>query len=102
MNRILLALSILSVAANVFLLYRLLDTGVTTTYQSAEVKSLLQQQAELKKLVPLLLKGTSRDTLLDAARQAGLQIMQKETDRLYVGSIEVVFTDGRVSDVNFE
>ena len=102
MNRILLALSILSVAANAFLLYRLLDTGVTTTYQSAEVKSLLQQQAEMKKLAPLLLKGTSRDTLLGAAREAGLQIMQKEPDRLYVGSIEVMFTDGRVSDVNFE
>ena len=102
MNRILLTLSILSVAANAFLLYRLLDTGVTTTYQSAEVKSLLQQQAEMKKLAPLLLKGTSRDTLLGAAREVGLQIIQKEPDRLYIGSIEVVFTDGRVSDVNFE
>lgn len=102
MNRILLTLSILSVAANAFLLYRLFDTGVTTTYQSAEVKSLLQQQAEMKKLVPLLLKGTSRDTLESAARETGLQVMQKERDRVYVGTIEFLFTDGRVGDVNFE
>jgi len=102
MNRIVLALLVLSVAVNAFLLYRLLDTGVTTTYQSAEIKSQLQQQAEMKKLIPLLLKGTSRDTLMGAAREAGLQVMQKEPNRLYIGTIEVLFTDGRVSDVNFE
>lgn len=102
MNRILLTLAILSVAANAFLLYRLLDTGVTTTYQSAEVKSLLQQQAEMKKLSPLLLKGISRDALVVAARDKGLQVIEKEPDRLYVGTIEFLFKDGRVSDVNFE
>lgn len=102
MNRILLTLTILSAAANAFLLYRLLDTGVTTTYQAAEVKSLSQQQAEMKVLSRLLLKGISRDALEDAARETGLQIMQKEPDRVYVGTIEFFFKDGRVSDVNFE
>lgn len=102
MNRNLLTLLILSVAGNAFLLYRLLDTGVTTTYQSAEVKSLLQQQAEIKKLAPLLLKGIPRDTLEDAARKTGLQVMPKESDTLYVGTIEFLFRDGRVNDINFD
>ena len=102
MNRISLAVLILSVAANAFLLYRLLDTGVTTTYQSAEIKSLLQKQADMKKLFPLLQKGTSRDTLSNAAREAGLQVMQKEPDRLYVGTIEFLFTDGRVREMKFD
>jgi hypothetical protein len=102
MNRILLALLILSGVANAFLLYRAVDTGVTTTYQSAEIKSLLQQQVEMKRLMPLLQKGISRDTLVSAAHEARLEIMQKEPNRLYVGTIEYLFTDDRVSDVRFE
>jgi hypothetical protein len=102
MNRSLLILLILSAAANAFFMFRLLDTGVTTTYQSAEIKSLLQQQAEMKKLIPLLQKGTSRDTIVGAAQEAGLEVMQKEPGSLYIGTIEFLFTDGRLSDVKFE
>jgi len=102
MNRSLLILLILSVVANAFLMYRLLDTGVTTTYQSAEIKSLLKQQADMKKLIPLLQKGTSRDTILGAAREAGLEVMQKEPDMLYVGTVEFLFKDGRLSEVKFD
>jgi len=102
MNRTPLMLLVLSMAVNAFLLYRMLDTGITTTYQSAEIKTQLRQQAEMKRLMPLLLKGTSRDTLMNAARESGLRVIQKEPNRLYVGTIEVLFRDGQISDLNFE
>jgi hypothetical protein len=102
MNRILMVLLLVSAAANAFLLYRLLDTGVTTTYQSSEVKFLKQQQTQMQKLLPLLQKGVSRDAVVSAAKDAGLEVMVKDPNRLYVGTIEFVFKDGIVVDIQFE
>lgn len=102
MNRILVILLLVSAAANAFLLYRVVDVGVTTTYQSAEIKSLKQQQEQMQKLLPLLQKGVSRDAVVGAARDARLEVMNKAPNRLYVGMIEFIFKDGVVSDIRFE
>jgi hypothetical protein len=102
MNRILVTLLLVSGAANAFLLYRVVDVGVTTTYQSAEIKSLKQQQDQMQKLLPLLQKGISRDAVVGAARDAGLEVMNKEPNTLYVGMIEFIFKDGVVSDIRLE
>lgn len=102
MNRTLTILLIVSAAANALLLYRVVDVGVTTTYQSAEIKSLKRQQAQMQKLIPLLQKGISRDLVVGAARDAGLQIMVKDPNSMYVGMIEFIFRDGIVADIRFE
>src|SRR6266403_4319316 len=101
MSKILIGFLVASIAVNVFLLYRVFDVGVTTTYQGSEIKSLKRQQAQIQKLFPLLEKGISRDALLGAARGAGLEVMEKTPDQVYVGAIEFVLRDGMVADVRF-
>ena len=101
-SRVPIVLLVASIAANVFLLYRVLDVGVTTTYEGSEIKSLKRQQAQIQKLFPLLQRGMSRDALLDAARSAGLEVMEKTPDQVYVGAIEFVLRDGKVVDVRFD
>ena len=91
-----------SIAVNVFLLYRLFDVGVTTTYQGSEIKSLKRQQAQIQKLFPLLQKDISRDALVGAARGAGLEVMEKTPNQVYVRTIEFVLRDGKVVDVRFD
>jgi len=56
MSKVLIVLLVASIAVNVFLLYRVFDVGVTTTYEGSEIKSLKQQQTQIQKLFPLLQK----------------------------------------------
>lgn len=93
---------VVSIMVNGFLLYRVFDVGVTTTYEGSEIKSLKRQQAQMQKLFPLLQKGISRDALLGAARGAGLEVMEKTQDQVYVGAIEFVLRDGNVVDLRFD
>jgi hypothetical protein len=102
MSRILVVLLAASIAANVFLLYRVLDVGVTTTYEGSEIKALKQQQAQIQKVFPLLQKGMSRDALLGVAHGAGLEVIEKTPDQVYVGAIEFVLKDGMVVGVKFD
>jgi hypothetical protein len=95
-------LLVAAIAVNVFLLYRVFDAGVTTTYEGSEIKSLKRQQAQIQKLFPLLQKGISRDAPLGAARDAGLEVIEKTPDEVYVGAIEFVLKDGKVVDVRFD
>ncbi len=102
MSRVLTVLLLASIAANVFLLFRVFDVGVTTTYEGAEIKSLKRQQSQIQKLFPLLQKGISREVLLDAARGAGLEVIEKTPDQIYVGAIEFLLKDGMVVEVRFD
>lgn len=102
MSRVLIVFLVASIAVNVFLLYRVFDVGVTTTYEGSEIKSLKQQQTQIQKLFPLLEKGISRDALLAAARDTGLEVIEKTPDQVYVGAIEFVLKDGMVVDVRFD
>src|SRR5882762_11267363 len=102
MSKVLIVLLVASIAVNVFLLYRVFDVGVTTTYEGSEIKSLKQQQTQIQKLFPLLQKGISRDALLGAARGTGLEVIEKTPDQVYVGTIEYVLRDGMVVDVRFD
>jgi hypothetical protein len=93
---------LVSVLVNAFLLYRLLDTGVTVTYGAAEISYKQKQEAAAEKLLPLLLANTSRDSLLDAARRAGLEIIDKGTDGVYVGKVHFMLSNDHVTAVTFE
>jgi hypothetical protein len=75
MSRVLIVLLLASIAANVFLLYRVFDVGVTTTYEGSEINLLKKQQAQMRKLFPFLQIGISRDALLSAAGREGLEVI---------------------------
>lgn len=102
MRRVLIVVLVASILVNVFLLYRVIDVGTTTTYEGSEITSLRRQQAQIQKLFPLLQKDISRDALLGAARGAGLEVIEKTPNQVYVGAIEFVLRDGKVVEVRFD
>jgi hypothetical protein len=100
--KILALILVISVLGNVFLLYRLIDTGVTVTYGAAELGYRAKKLKALEKLLPLLLSDTSRDALLSAARKAELEIIEKQGDGTYIGGLQFVFSGNRLTAVNAE
>jgi hypothetical protein len=86
----------------VVLLYRVFDLGVTTTYGDDEISRRSQQAADAQRLMPLLMPGASRADVLSAAARAGLEVLDKGEEGLFVGSMHFVFTQDRVAAVKFE
>jgi len=101
MNRTLTVCLLISVVANLFLLYRLLDTGVTTTYQASEIRSSTKQLSDMQKLFPAIATGFSRDALMNAAHTVGLEVIEKDKGELYVGSIEFSLKGDTVVGIRF-
>jgi hypothetical protein len=102
MNRAITVCLLISVIANVFLLYRLLDTGVTTTYEASQIKSSTRQLSDMQKLFPGLMTALTRDALMNAARTAGLEVIEKDKSELYVGTIEFSLADNKVVGIHFD
>lgn len=90
---------VISVVINFALLYRIFDLGVTTTYGSEEILQRNQQVRELEKLLPLLLITTSREQVLHAANQAGLEVTEKREEGTYIGMTLFSFSDNKVTAV---
>ena len=101
MNKVVTVSLLVSVIANGFLLYRLLDTGVTTTYEASEIKSQTRQLSDMQKLFLAVSTGLTRDALMIAAHAAGLEVIQKEKGDLYVGSIEFSLVGDKVVGIHF-
>ena len=102
MKKTLGVLLLISVLGNAVLIYRVFDLGVTTTYGSDEISRRTQQVADAQKLLPPLLSGTSRMELLSEAQKAGLEVMDKGEEGLYVGGIHFVLSGDRVAAIDFE
>jgi hypothetical protein len=95
-------LLVISIIGNAILLYRVLDMGVTTTYQSDEIKQRGEQLEGIQKLWSSLLPNTSRADVLNAARKSGLEVLDKQEEGLYVDGIHFVFSGDQVTAVKFE
>jgi hypothetical protein len=102
MNRVLPVCLTLSAVVNVFLLYRVLDTGVTTTYEASEIKSVRRELADMQKLFPVVSVGTSHEELVSAARKVDLEVIEKKQGNIYVGSVEFLLRDDKVAGVDFD
>lgn len=102
MGKIIKLALLCSILINVTLLYRVIDLGVTTTYGADEINYRNRQASDLKKLLPLLLKSTSQEQVLLAARQAGLEVMKKIDEGTYVGTVLFTYSDGKVIAVDFQ
>lgn len=102
MNKILGVALALSLIGNVALLYRVLDLGVTTTYGEDEVNRRNQQAADVQKLLPLLMPNMSRSHVLSAAQAAGLEILDKGEEGIYVGSVHFVLSGYQVTAIKFD
>jgi hypothetical protein len=92
----------LSVLANAVLLYRVLDLGSATTDEAVEIRHERAQLGAIQKLLPLLPPSVSREDLVNAAREAGLDIFDKGTEGLLVGTVLFTLSEGRVVAVKFE
>lgn len=102
MKKALGILLLLSVLGNAILLYRVLDLGVMTTYGDDEVSRRSKQAADAQKLLPLLMLDTSRADVLSAAQKAGLEVIDKGEEGLYVGDIHFVLSEDRIVAVKFD
>lgn len=91
----------ISVLGNAVLLYRVVDLGAVTTDQASEV-SLQQTQLEtIKKLLPSLSRGVSREDLVGAARAAGLETHDKGEEGVLIGTVEFALSKDGIATINF-
>jgi hypothetical protein len=102
MKRSLVLLLVASLLANLGLLYRIVDMGLTSTYAGDEIARREKQEADAQQLLRVLLATTSRDDLLDAAHRASLEVINKGEEGVYVGEIRFVFSGDRVVGVDFD
>lgn len=100
-KRLLSIFLLISVLGNFFLMYRVLDLGVTTTYQESEIALRIKQMEAMERLFPALVASTSRSQLLDAAEKLELETFDKGSEGVNVGGIMFIFSDNRVSAVDF-
>ncbi|AUO66527.1 hypothetical protein WM46_18245 [Citrobacter freundii complex sp. CFNIH2] len=91
-----------SILINVVLLYRVFDLGVMTTYGMDEIHYRNRQASDLKKLLPLLLKSTSQEQILLAAKQADLEVIKKSGEGTYVGTVLFTYSDSKVIAVDLQ
>lgn len=89
----------ISVLGNALLLYRVIDLGVTITYGADEIGRRSNQAADVQKLLPLLMTHVSRADVLSAAGKAGLEVIDKGDEGLYVGDILFAFSGDLVAAV---
>ncbi|EFB7642808.1 hypothetical protein E4I92_14360 [Escherichia coli] len=102
MEKIIRLALLFSILINAALLYRVFDLGVTTTYGADEINYRNRQASDLKKLLPLLLKSTSQEQVLLAARQASLEVIKKPGEGTYVGTLLFTYSDGKVMAVDLQ
>lgn len=102
MEKIIRLTLLCSILINAVLFYRVLDLGVMTTYGVDEINYRNRQASDLKKLLPLLLKSTSQEQVLLAARQAGLEVIKKPGEGIYVGTVLFTYSDGKVMAVDLQ
>ena len=86
----------LSVLANIYFVYRGVDTGVTITYMSDEIRHKQDQSADVEKLLPLLVPNLTKPELLAVASKAGLEVIEKQEEGTYVGDLQFSFSGDKV------
>lgn len=87
---------------NAVLFYRVLDLAVTETYRGDEISRRSRQAADAQKLLSLLMQHASRADLLSAAQRAGLEVLHKGKEELYVGDLHFVLSGDRVAAVRLD
>ncbi len=103
MKRVIGFALLLSIVANLALLYRVLDTGVSLTHQADELGYKSRQLADVEKLWPVLMSKISRSDLMEAARKTGLDVMEKKSEKsLIVGHVQFLMSDNQVAAIKFE
>src|SRR5690606_15053959 len=86
----------ISALLNLYLAYRLLDLGVTSTYAADELQRRGAQVSALQRLLPLLMPNTSRHLLISTAQAAGLEVLDKGDEGVYVEEILFVISNDQV------
>ena len=91
----------LSLLGNALLIYRVFDIGVAMTYGSDELHRRETQLSNMQLLLPYLIDTSTGPTIRSAAKAAGLEVLDKGTDGLYVGEIHFIFMGDTLSAVKF-
>ena len=103
--KILAALTIVFAAATAALVYAVMDSSVSYTYCSHEVEQLSHRRQVLSRLIRSLAPRMTKEQLMNAVRNAGLQseVFPKDGKEIVVFDVSFVFDDaGKLKDVTSE
>jgi len=96
-------LLVVSMAGNAYLLYKLIDHGVSITYQADEQARRGQQLAALSALLMEYAKGDSRNALVQRAKQVGLHVIDKPGENYFwIDEIRFDIVDDRLADIKLD
>lgn len=93
---------VISVVGNAILLYRALDSGVTATHGADEIDRRNRQTEDARKLMRVLLSDFSHADVVSAAEKAGVPVIDKGDEGLFVGEVRFAMSEDRIVDVQFD
>lgn len=101
--KVLIVLSVLLVASNVFWLFKITDSSVTLTYQSESLSSQKKSLTVLQKVVPALAKDYEKAQLLDLIKRLSLEnhyILDKE-GVVSIDDVGFVFESNKLVSIEY-
>jgi hypothetical protein len=91
-----------SLVANLVLVYRVFDLGVSVTYGSDEIERRGKQADVIQKLFPPLMSNVTRTEIISVAKQLGLAVLDKGDEGLYIGGVQIVFSNEKLTSMSFD
>jgi hypothetical protein len=76
--------------------------GVANTHGNDEISRRNGQVRVAERFFLPLIAGFSKSELIDAAKKAGVGVMDKGEDGIYVGEIRLTFSNDRLVSVSFD
>ncbi len=92
----------LSVFLNLYLIIKLIDTGVSIDHQSMELKSEINDSNEEFELLSLLLKGSvTRQEIIDISNKLSVKgiVIKNRENFLQIGRLEISFSGDEIDNV---
>ena len=100
-TKVLVSILALSCAMNVFLLYSVIDRSDALADHASQIGLRERQVRAAEPVFATLLEGQKSRDLLLAAKQANLQVLEKNQDEIWVGEVEFRSRGGELQSVDF-
>jgi hypothetical protein len=88
---IIFVLTILMIASNLFWLYRVIDDGITITYQDQRINELEEVREQLMALLPVLARGVKQEAITTIAGEVSGERPFQKHGCLWVGQLGFYF-----------
>jgi len=99
-RNLLIGLLGVSFLGNAFLIYRLVDMGVTVTHGEEESGRRNEQVRVVEELLAVFMSKPSKAELIEAAKESHFDVLDKGEDGIYVGEVRFNFSEDKLASLS--